>query len=158
MRYELVIPIEPKPKARPRATVIAGHARVYTPKETRVFEAKVAAIAAEHIKEPIRGPVGITMRFFLKRPQRLMRTKDPEGAVPCPFRPDLDNLEKSFIDGINGIAFLDDAQIVAKTSAKLYHEKRGAGEKREVPIQKLYDQYYGRPRIEISISSMGEAP
>lgn len=149
MRYELVIPIEPVPM-RKGATVIDGHASVYTPKKITVFEAKVAAIAAETIKEPIRGPVYLMMKFYLARPKRLMRRNDPEGAVLCPLRPDLDNLEKSLTDGLNGIAFLDDSQVAEKHSVKLYHEK-GQEDERTVPIGKMYDRYYGRPRMELEI-------
>ena len=156
MKYELVIPIEPKPKARPRATVIAGHASIYTPKETRVFEAKVAAIAAEHIKEPIRGTVYLRMKFYLARPKRLMRRSDPEGAVLCPLRPDLDNLEKSLIDGLTGIAFLDDSQVAEKYSAKLYHEKPYSPREHTIPVSALYDVNYGRPRMEIEINGWDE--
>lgn len=150
MRYELVIPIEPKPKARPRATVIAGHASVYTPKETRVFEAKIAAIAAEKIPKPLEGPVRIGLAFYMTRPKRLYRKKDPDGWIYNPSRPDLDNLEKAVTDGLQSIAYKDDSQIVEKVSSKRFHEKPNTGS-----VEEMYDKWNARPRIVIVVEEVG---
>lgn len=41
MEKRLTITIEPSPKERPRATMVGGHARIYTPKTTEAYEKKI---------------------------------------------------------------------------------------------------------------------
>jgi len=122
---EFTINLAPQPKARPRVAVVKGHALVYTPKKTRVFEAEVAAIAQQHFPQPLKGPVILNILFLLPRPKTLMRRKDPEDEIPHITRPDLDNLTKSITDGLNGVAYIDDRQIWRLNTSKLYHSKTG---------------------------------
>ena len=127
MRIEFSLSLEPAAKGRPKVMVNpkTGKPIVYTPKKTARFEAKVAAMAQQYFPEPFRGAVGIRLKFLMPRPKRLMRVRDPDGEVPHVSRPDLDNLEKAIIDGLNGVAFLDDRQVYAKRSEKVYHAKNG---------------------------------
>lgn len=38
----------------------------------------------------------------------------------CTKRPDIDNLEKAVLDGLNGVAFVDDSQIIKSSTEKLF--------------------------------------
>ena len=46
-------------------------------------------------------PVYLEVRFYHKRPKRLMRKKDPDGLILKETKPDLDNLLKLVKDAIN---------------------------------------------------------
>lgn len=123
---EFSLSLVPVAKGRPRMAVVKGKPIVYTPSKTRGFEAKVAAMAQQHFKQPLKGPISVSLTFLLPRPKTLMRRKDPDGEIPHISRPDLENLEKSILDGLNGIAFLDDRQVYRKHSEKMYHDKEGS--------------------------------
>lgn len=88
---EFTVPGEPRPKERPRF----GKRGVYTPRRTSAFERKVqfAALAAK-LKRAV-GHVAISLQFCLGNARRV----------------DIDNLIKSVLDALNGIAWEDDAQI-----------------------------------------------
>ena len=92
MTITLFVAGQPVPKQRPR--VSNGHA--YTPARTRAWEQEIGWMARAVGMEPMAGDVGITLRFQRK------------GRV----RADLDNLVKAVLDGLNGIAFGDDRQII----------------------------------------------
>lgn len=83
----------PVPCGRPRVTR-SGH--TFLPKRTRDYENRVRCIAQSTFSEPLKGPVVLHI-FFLCHNN---------------MRRDVDNLAKSIMDGINGVAFLDDSQIV----------------------------------------------
>jgi len=118
-----IIPIVPTPKGRPKAVAFAGHARVYTPAKTAAYEAQVALRAAEHLKgRTLAGPLVLHLQFVLPRPKALTRRKDPEGAIPCDRRPDLDNLVKAVMDGLKA-AWGDDAQVYSLRAEKWYAGK-----------------------------------
>lgn len=97
----LELPIKAQAKERPRL----GLRGTYTPQRTRVFERLVALLATAQAKS--------------QRWQRL--------AVPCAvridvrgsgIRGDVDNLAKSILDGLNGVAFDDDALVCRVYSRK----------------------------------------
>ncbi len=118
------IPLAPVAKGRPKMTVVGGHARAYTPKKTRSFEASVAMVAAAYVKERYTGPLRVDILAVLPRPKRLMRKKDSEGLVWAPKRPDADNIRKAVLDGLS-TCYDDDAQVVAGQTFKVYAEKTG---------------------------------
>ena len=121
MRRAFTVSIEPVAKGRPRAF---GN-RMVTPAKTRKYEAAFAQLAADcEPRAPIEGAIAITLTFYLKRPKRLMRKKDPSGRLPCDRRPDLDNLVKAAMDALKRW-WRDDAQIANITASKFYTEKDG---------------------------------
>jgi len=64
-----------------------------------------------------RGPVVVLANFRLVRPRRLAETLDAEPALVVP---DLDKLVRALLDGLNGIAYADDKQVVAELATKGY--------------------------------------
>lgn len=109
----LVIPGEPVGKGRPRATIRGGHAAVYTPAKT----ARAEAWIAEHARRqwdgpPWTGPVRVLIHAFFPIRASWSRAKQSAWAGrPHVQAPDQDNIAKAALDSLNGIAFLDDAQV-----------------------------------------------
>lgn len=86
------------PKARAR---VNRHG-AYTPARTSEYENRVALFVRRHIKAPLAGKIRLTCTFFL----------------PDARRRDLDNLIKSVLDGLNGVAWEDDSQVVEVMARK----------------------------------------
>jgi len=117
----IVIKGDPKSKERPMVTHKGGKTWTYTRKATSSFENLIKMNAIKHFNKPLEKSVGIHIKFYLHRPKYLIWKTKPMPAVYNPKRPDIDNLIKSVVDGLNGIAFKDDAQIVNIHAEKMYH-------------------------------------
>ncbi len=125
----ITVPAVPVAQPRQRHAVIGGHVRNYTPAKHPVqdFKATLRMAAQETGLPPsvLEGPIEFEAMFYLPRPKRLMRKKDPEGPIPHSSKPDRDNLEKSTVDALNGLVWRDDAQIYDGRVSKWYCEKNG---------------------------------
>jgi Holliday junction resolvase RusA-like endonuclease len=108
--------IEPKPKQRPRFNGRSG--RVYTQDQTLQFERDVRRLASEHISEPLMGALGLEVLFV--HPRLKSEPKKRSGRKYKSTKPDLSNLVKSLEDGLEGVAFKNDAQIVSLSAEKVY--------------------------------------
>lgn len=105
----LVLNVEPVPQGRPR---FSRKGWAYTPEITRRFQRAVAFEAkALHPGERLDGPLRVGLTFYLKKP------KSNKQAFPS-LRPDLDNLVKAVADALNGVLWVDDAQIVDMVASK----------------------------------------
>jgi len=116
MRIEFTIPGQPVPKARPR--VVNGHA--FTPKKTADYEKLVQMCGRmamkQHGVEIATGAVklGVVAFFQIPRSWTAKKKKDAtDGVFRHTQRPDWDNLYKAVADGLNGICYADDSQIIA---------------------------------------------
>lgn len=121
----IVIPGVPRGKARARATVIAGRARMFTPKVTASEEGAVRLFASQAMRgqEPIRCAVDFRMTAFMPVPASWSTRKRQlalDGEIVPTGRPDLDNIVKLATDGCNAIVWADDAQIVSVAAWKRY--------------------------------------
>lgn len=122
----IVIPGTPAAKGRGRAAVMPdGRARVFTPKKTRTREGIVASLATDAMagRAPLQGPV--MMRLDLVMPvarswPKWKRAAALSGDLLPTGKPDLSNLWKLVEDALNGITYLDDAQIVQGHQSKSY--------------------------------------
>lgn len=106
------VPIKPKAKARPRF----GNGHAYTPKSTKEYENTIAKYAKKAGASPLPNPVVIDVTATFKRPVRM------KSFEYCTKRPDVDNLLK-MIDALNGVAWVDDKQVVSATISKNYGEE-----------------------------------
>lgn len=103
---DVTIPMKPVPKERPRTGI--GH--VYTPRKTKIAETAISyAVNAEMKKRripPFRNEaLRVTVEFLFATPDKKKRD------MPKKTRPDIDNLGKTVLDALNGIAFKDDGQV-----------------------------------------------
>ena len=135
-RYQIVIYGTAEAKLRPRFNRKTG--AVYTPSRTQKWEYEVRQRAAEVVDTPLDGPVHLEMLFIFPRPKsKIWKRKKMEREWKT-TRPDLDNLEKAVIDGLNGVAFRDDGQIVWKCTKKMIAD--GKEQPRvEITIRQLED-------------------
>lgn len=87
---------EPLPKERPRAAPRGG--RSFTPQRTRDAEKRIRAAFAAEFPDwvPVKGVLRLDIDFY----RATRRTADR------------DNLEKLVSDALNGVAFVDDKQLV----------------------------------------------
>ena len=121
MKRHYMLPGQPIALPRQRFT---RHGRSYKPasylKESndRRFILKQA-----HMGSLIDGPVSVTLEFYSKRPQRLMRKGDPDKPILKPTRPDVDNLCKAALDHMTGTVIADDALVVRLSAADYYCDK-----------------------------------
>lgn len=122
MPFQLMeFPFNPKSKGRPRVSTVHGKPISYTPKKTREFENLVKDRAQRYFDEPLDCPVMLIIRFLIHRPQRICWKTKPMPEAICDRRPDLDNLDKAIVDGLENVAYMDDKQIWRKVSEKVYH-------------------------------------
>lgn len=91
---KITVPGRPVPKGRPRFGVRGKKAYVYTPTETKEYEKLVGWVAKSAGCRPVEGPVSVALSVYVKG------------------RLDADNIAKSILDGLNGIAYEDDDQVV----------------------------------------------
>ena len=114
MRVSFTVVGDPVPKARARTVRKGGRTWSFTPKKVAAWEKVVKEEAGKHFDKPFNGPVALSLAFFMNRPKS--RKKDNYVMTT----PDLDNLEKAFLDGLNEIAYEDDKQVVVKNAVKRY--------------------------------------
>lgn len=123
---------EVKGKMRPKATAFGGHARVYTPsaqiKNENWIKMEYLKVAEKQrfdgfgdapIKVEINHHVVIPESFSKKK-----RTQAIKKEIYPTKKPDADNLAKTVLDALNGVAFSDDKNIVELVITKDYSTKQ----------------------------------
>lgn len=116
MRYEMTIKTVPVPKGRPR--FYGNHA--VTPPKTREYEKLVRQSWTHGMLE---GPLQVHMMFYMPIPQSYSRKKQLELIGTGHLKkPDLDNLVKSVLDGLQGVCFENDSQVCELAASKTYEE------------------------------------
>lgn len=125
-----VVPGEAVGKGRPRVSTVGGHARMFTPTKTANYETLIALAAQQAMngRELIAGPVLVEMKIFVSVAASWSKKKTAEalqGLVMPTKKPDADNVLKAICDGINGIVFKDDVQVVNVSMSKRFGETPG---------------------------------
>lgn len=110
------IPGDPVAKARPRATMVSGRARMYTPAKTENYEARVALFASQAMAgaAPLQCAVALTVIALFPIPPSWTKKRQAAaraGVEQHTKKPDLDNVVKAIKDGANGILWTDDSQV-----------------------------------------------
>ena len=107
--------IEPVPKARPRVS----RRGTYTPTKTRNFEHAIAVMTQAQVECPYAksDALLIEIDFYFERKKSVTRKYHT-------VKPDVDNLIKSLLDGMQqGGAFHSDSQIIEVRAKKHYGVK-----------------------------------
>ena len=119
MRIEFTINGECVPKARPRFSKF-GH--VYTTPKTRAYENIVKSTAIDNRVPCITTALRIELKSIPKSFSKKKRELANEGKIYPVVKPDIDNYVKSVLDGLNGVLFMDDKQIVDFRAVKRYSD------------------------------------
>lgn len=110
-------------KDRPRFTR-TGH--VYTTKATADFEEKIRWCYRQAVKGPIvpaDGPVRVVVKAYHPVPKcapKYKRAAMLAGDIKPLVKVDIDNVAKLVMDALNGLAYLDDKQVVQLEGYKKY--------------------------------------
>jgi Holliday junction resolvase RusA-like endonuclease len=108
--FSFTIPAIPIAQPRPRAVAVNGRARVFgAPKSHAIHAFKATCRMVCPIHFAMQGPLAIELVFVLPRPK--LPKKLGTHRLPHAKRPDFDNLEKSVVDALTGLAWNDDAQL-----------------------------------------------
>ena len=117
--------ISPVAQARPRATRMGRGIRLYDPKKTADFKKDLRAMARGLDVEPLQDALSVEIWFY-RAVQKSISNKEharrTTGHVRPIVKPDTDNYIKATLDGLNGILWHDDAQIVDLTAHKFYSD------------------------------------
>lgn len=121
---DFTVPGEPQPEKKRQRFFKRGERTFVGPRtdepEQQDFKARIALFATDAGAQPVACPVRLTIIVYRSRPpsypQRATKTK------PWPWawitRPDRTNYEKIVEDALNGICWLDDAQIIDGVTLK----------------------------------------
>ena len=116
-------------KQRPRASTFGGHARIYTPKETMNYENLVKFSFLEKYPNFIpydnESALKVHITAFKPIPKAYSKKKRQlalDGIIRPRVKPDLDNIAKSILDGLNQVAFVDDKCVVDLHVEQYYHQ------------------------------------
>ena len=122
-KFNITIPITPVPKARPRFTRY-GH--TYTPKKTADYEKAIAEYwrqATHNFQYDRKQALIVNLVFGMPIPKSTSKSKTElmaNGTIRPTKKPDVDNLAKAVMDGLNGVAWADDSQVVRVSIYKEY--------------------------------------
>lgn len=134
MKIKLIIPGEPVAKGRPRVT---KHGFTYTPKKTENYENLVKLCYMQQNQgDKLEGQLKANIKAFFQIPKSVSKKKYiamEKGKIRPSKKPDVDNIIKSVLDSLNGLAYRDDSQVVCINAEKFYSDN---------------------PRVEVEISEM----
>lgn len=128
-KVSIRIPVTPAPWQRPKTRVVKGWVKHYSPAKTKKYEQSIAEYyiqSTKAFKFEKDQALGINIEFGMPIPKSTPKSRKQamsEGIVRHIKKPDIDNLTKSVLDALNGVAWEDDSQIVRLTASKEYSEE-----------------------------------
>ncbi len=139
LHTHFVVPGEPQGKARARTyyNPKAGHSVSHTPDNTVLYE-NLIKMHYQNDSGVVFGdvPLTVVIRAYFRPAKSTPKGKLSDmlhGRIFPTKKPDSDNIAKVVLDALNGLAYLDDKQVV------------------HLEIYKLYGEY---PRIEVEIETL----
>lgn len=115
------VPGKPQGKARPRFNTLTG--RAYTPNKTGAYERLVALCYKQAGGKLLDGAIRIDIKAYYpiaKSHTKKNKAAMESGEIKATIKPDIDNVAKAVLDGLNGVAFEDDKQVINLRIAKAY--------------------------------------
>lgn len=119
-------------KRRPKIANKGGHAHAYTPTATLEEE---ALVAAAYKGEKHQGAVKVTVHIYKALPASKPKRVERERNLT---KPDIDNVLKAVLDGLNGVAYEDDTQVV-EVSVTKHDRVRRAGDSIRFSVEPIDD-------------------
>lgn len=135
-RIAFMIPGKPRGKGRPRTSKFGG--QPFTPAATVAAEKEIAQLARLEMRAAplMTGTVNLRVEAVFKVPKSWsakLKAAALSGELEFTGRPDRDNIEKLVMDALNGVAWIDDAQVNRGPVIRRY----GDPERVEVTIEEL---------------------
>ena len=110
--------VKGKPVSQGSLKFIKGHAIHVKGRELALWRGTIAAMARSTNITKIQVGVDMDLVFIFNKPKTVKRNE--------PYvRPDLDKLVRAVLDGLTGVAYEDDQQVVRLTAQKAYGETEG---------------------------------
>ncbi|MFG0353549.1 RusA family crossover junction endodeoxyribonuclease [Pseudomonas sp. zbq_5] len=136
---QFLVPGEPVGKGRMRLTTRHGIARMHPTDRTIAYEGLIAMAGAQAMgdRSLLECPVMVEMRIVLAIPQSMSKKRKAMAIAGELFptkKPDMDNVIKAIYDGLNGVVWKDDVQVVDAFVRKRYGEVPGV-HVRIVPLE-----------------------
>jgi crossover junction endodeoxyribonuclease RusA len=109
-----------------------GVAMTHDNKRAKPWMSQVASVASEHFDSPLDGPCSLHVTFVFSRPKSHYgsgkNANTVKGTAPAhkTSKPDCSKLIRCLEDGLTGIAYRDDSQVVELSVEKRYGEQNGA--------------------------------
>lgn len=128
IRKKVNFEVKGKPfgKQRPRVVHRGGFSRAYTPPETVAYENKVKNSYIDSAKNTqMDKPIEAIIIGVFPVPKSTSNKKRKyliDNKVHHVSKPDCDNIAKSILDALNGVAYKDDSQICKLSVEKYYGE------------------------------------
>ena len=117
---------EPRGKGRPRFVSTPRGGRAFTDAQTVAYERMIAWVAKQAGAHVMDGPVRLTVTAYLMIPKSASKKRQADmlsGRELPTKKPDCDNIFKAVSDGLNGIAFRDDTQVVELSMRKFWSDE-----------------------------------
>lgn len=129
------VPGLPQGKGRARF----GNGRTYTPAKTVAYEGLIALAGQDVMdgRELLEGPVHLCIDAYFPIPKSWSAKRKQEATSGLAWhtsKPDSDNIMKAVGDGLNGVIWKDDSQIV---------------------MARILKQYGETPRLEVRVETIG---
>ena len=117
---------EPKGKGRPRFSRRGNYVRTYTPEDTLNYEAYIKVSYLNEVgRKKLEGQIEAKITGIFPIPKstsKKQRALMLSGDVMHTKKIDCDNLAKTVLDALNGIAYDDDKQVCRLIVEKKYGE------------------------------------
>ena len=125
MKIEFNVPGKVQAKQRPRF----NGKFAYTPKETIAYENWVKTCYLEKHRDvkPLENPLKVKIIAYYEVPKSASKKKKLQmlhNEIFPTVKPDTDNIAQGILDSLNGIAYLDDKQVV-KLEVEKYYSNSG---------------------------------
>lgn len=122
---KFIVPGKPVGKQRPRFSRTYTGVRTYTPRKTQEYEDLVRISYRAVSKQKLEGAISATIYGYFEPPRSISKKQREQmlkGDISYIKKIDSDNLAKSILDALNGVAYDDDAQVCLLIVQKLYAE------------------------------------
>lgn len=123
MQVKFTVEGKPTAKGRPRFTK-TGHA--YTDAKTAAYEALVRSAYRQQAGQNLQGILHANIYAYFPIPKSTPKGLAQEmrdGKVWHTKKPDADNIAKSILDALNGVAYDDDSSVASLCVVKRYGDE-----------------------------------